>query len=486
MISRRLLIKERDPNKGASSYSERSRLFSYVALLASFDFIAAILSFFIPWFYRIGLYNNADSLQYPLAIALFLIIFFFLSFSENAYRESNFWHPRTSLYQSFKYTILTFGSLLVLAFLLKITSNFSRIWGVTWFLLFSSYIALSRFYVARLMRKLATRGIKISRAILVGDANTISSTCASLSSGKSYELDIVGALGDNFPPESGIRCLGGLGDIEKTIGRYDIDDVIIAAPWSSKDLIAEVVKRASRKAVNIYLAPEHQAPIAGTGAQKTLGTLSLMEIDRKPIERWQALLKRLEDIVLTLGTLAAIWPIMLITAILIKLESKGPVLFVQPRYGFNNELINILKFRSMYTDMSDQHAAQQTTEHDPRVTRVGRFIRKTSIDELPQLFNVLMGSMSLVGPRPHAKETKAAGRLFEDVVDNYAVRHRVRPGVTGWAQVNGWRGETDTEDKIRKRVEYDMYYIRNWSLTLDIFILIKTVYVVLFKTSEAY
>jgi lipopolysaccharide/colanic/teichoic acid biosynthesis glycosyltransferase len=177
---------------------------------------------------------------------------------------------------------------------------------------------------------------------------------------------------------------------------------------------------------------------------------------------------------------------MLITAIAVKLDSKGPVFFRQKRYGFNNEMIEVFKFRSMYTDQSDATAAKLVTKGDPRVTRVGRFIRKTSIDELPQLFNVVFsGNLSLVGPRPHAAHAKAQEQLYDQVVDGYFARHKVKPGITGWAQVNGWRGETDTEDKIQRRVEHDLYYIENWSVLFDLYILIMTP-VSLLKTENAY
>ena len=176
---------------------------------------------------------------------------------------------------------------------------------------------------------------------------------------------------------------------------------------------------------------------------------------------------------------------MVATAIAIRLESRGPILFRQKRYGFNNELIEVLKFRSMYVDRCDQNAANLVTRDDPRVTGVGRFIRKTSIDELPQLINVLRGELSLVGPRPHALHAKAADKLYDEAVEGYFGRHRVKPGITGWAQINGWRGETDTAEKIQKRVEYDLYYIENWSLLLDLYILVRTPFA-LVKTDNAY
>ena len=172
-------------------------------------------------------------------------------------------------------------------------------------------------------------------------------------------------------------------------------------------------------------------------------------------------------------------------AIAIRMESRGPILFRQKRYGFNNELIEVLNFRSMYTDMCDATASKLVTKDDPRVTPIGRFIRKTSIDELPQLFNVLSGELSLVGPRPHAVHAKAADRLYDEAVEGYFARHRVKPGITRWAQINGWRSETDTAEKIEKRVEYDLYYIENWSLIFDLFILARTP-LALLKSENAY
>lgn len=161
-------------------------------------------------------------------------------------------------------------------------------------------------------------------------------------------------------------------------------------------------------------------------------------------------------------------------AIAVKYYSRGPVLFRQKRYGFNIELIEVFKFRSMYTDMCDAAASKPVTKEDPRVTPVGRFIRKTSIDELPQLFNVLLGDLSLVGPRPNALAAKAGDELYNDVVKCCFKRHKVKPDITGWAQINGSRGKTDTREKIKKRVEFDLYYIENWSILYEFYILLKT------------
>ncbi len=213
--------------------------------------------------------------------------------------------------------------------------------------------------------------------------------------------------------------------------------------------------------------------------------MAMLDLVDKPLEAWGGIAKWLFDKVIATVALILLAPVMAAVAVIIRLDSRGPVFFRQKRYGFNNELVEVFKFRSMYTDMCDAAAAKLVTKEDPRVTPVGRFIRKTSIDELPQLFNVLLGDLSLVGPRPHALAAKAGDDLYDDVVKSYFKRHKVKPGITGWAQINGWRGETDTHEKIEKRVEHDLYYIENWSIVLDLYILLKTPFALL-KTENSY
>lgn len=216
-----------------------------------------------------------------------------------------------------------------------------------------------------------------------------------------------------------------------------------------------------------------------------VGNVPFLDIFDKPIADWDSVAKRAFDVVCASLLVILFCPIMLLTAPAIKVESKGPVLFRQERYGFNNEVIEVLKFRSMRHDMSDPQARQVVTRDDPRVTRVGRFIRRTSIDELPQLINVIRGDLSLVGPRPHAVNAHTGDRLWNDVVAGYFARHRVKPGVTGWAQINGWRGEVDAHEKIRQRVEHDLFYIENWSVLFDLYILALTP-IRLFTSENAY
>jgi exopolysaccharide biosynthesis polyprenyl glycosylphosphotransferase len=217
-----------------------------------------------------------------------------------------------------------------------------------------------------------------------------------------------------------------------------------------------------------------------------IGNVPVLDVFDKPIADWDVVLKICFDKVFGALALILVSPIMAAVALAVKLDSPGPALFRQRRYGFNNELIEVYKFRSMYVDQLDHGAKKLVTRDDPRVTRVGRFIRKTSLDELPQLFNVVFkGNLSLVGPRPHAITARAADHLYDEVVDGYFARHRVRPGITGWAQIHGWRGETDTPEKIQRRVEHDLYYIENWSILLDLYIIAVTPFV-LAKSDNAY
>jgi exopolysaccharide biosynthesis polyprenyl glycosylphosphotransferase len=205
------------------------------------------------------------------------------------------------------------------------------------------------------------------------------------------------------------------------------------------------------------------------------GGMPVTCVMRRPLTDWKLIGKELEDRILGLLILALISPILIVIAILIRLESPGPALFRQMRYGYNNRMIEVLKFRTMRNDMSDANAEKLTTRDDPRVTKLGAFLRRTSLDELPQFINVVRGEMSIVGPRPHARSAKAGGLLYHDAVAEYPIRHKVKPGITGLAQISGWRGETRTVEQIQRRVEHDIAYINNWSLLTDLKIIAMTV-----------
>jgi len=284
---------------------------------------------------------------------------------------------------------------------------------------------------------------------------------------------------------AGYPKLGTLEDLVTFARRTRVDTVILNLPVSAEQRLLQTLKTISVLPVDLRLPANATQIRFQPRTYSYVGDTPFIDIFDRPITDWGLVSKSVFDKTVATLALVLLSPVLMATAIAIKINSRGPVLFRQNRYGFNNELIEVFKFRSMYTDMADASADKLVTRYDPRVTPVGRFIRKTSIDELPQLFNVLRGDLSLVGPRPHALHAKAANQLYNEAVDGYFARHRVKPGITGWAQIKGWRGETDTPEKIQKRVEHDLYYIENWSLFLDLYILIRTPFALL-DTRNAY
>lgn len=248
-----------------------------------------------------------------------------------------------------------------------------------------------------------------------------------------------------------------------------IDDVYIAVPWSETETIDLCVEAFLNTPIAIHLAPERVLDRFDQVAISRVGAMASLELTR-PMSTASLFTKRIFDLALAALGLVALAPLFLVVAAAIRLDSPGPVFFLQTRYGFNQRRFRIVKFRTMRT-YADSADVPQAVRHDPRVTRLGRWLRRTNIDELPQLMNVLAGQMSLVGPRPHAVPHN---RAFERRIALYARRHNVRPGITGWAQVNGLRGETDTDEKMRRRVEHDLYYIDNWSMLFDVRIILRT------------
>ncbi|WP_051987552.1 exopolysaccharide biosynthesis polyprenyl glycosylphosphotransferase [Bosea sp. UNC402CLCol] len=251
-----------------------------------------------------------------------------------------------------------------------------------------------------------------------------------------------------------------------------IDAVLILFGSDNMEVVSNAVEELSELPVRIQLLPVELAELMRRSRVGTYGHLRVLELFCGPCSLRDRFLKRSFDIVVASALLVMLWPLFAVVAALIKLETRGPVLFRQTRHGFNNEPIQVLKFRSMTTFDDAHDEFRQAVRNDPRVTRVGRVLRRTNIDELPQLMNVLRGEMSLVGPRPHAV---AHNHMFADQIRRMFRRHNVKPGITGWAQVNGLRGETDTFEKMQKRIEHDLYYVDNWSFFFDLKIMIMTV-----------
>jgi putative colanic acid biosynthesis UDP-glucose lipid carrier transferase len=268
-----------------------------------------------------------------------------------------------------------------------------------------------------------------------------------------------------------------IADLSSMSWRDQIDEVVIVLPCVAQSHVALLIEEISILPVDIWLCPAQlNVPILGT---HRFGTLSLLQVRSQPIRDWAFLTKSALDYAFSIVGLVLLAPVMLAAALAIKLDSRGSVLFKQRRHGFNHRIIHVYKFRTMRVK-EDGASIEQVRKDDERVTRVGRFLRRTSIDELPQLLNVLRGEMSLVGPRPHAV---AHNQFYREQVKHYAHRHCVKPGITGWAQVHGFRGPTEDPEKMRQRIAMDLYYIDNWSIWMDLKVLAMTPFVVLFHRS---
>lgn len=358
-----------------------------------------------------------------------------------------------------------------------------------WFVASLMAFGVERLLMLALFRYWMRSGQYLQAAVILGATENGIRLAEFMQRHADIRSGLIGFIDDrieHLPQQvAGLPLLGDSHELERLVREERITQVLVALSWAAESRIEQTVRELRRLPVNVLLVPDMQAFRHARNRITQVAGLPMFNVSERPLDGWSPLIKRLEDLVLASLALVLTLPAMLLIALAIRLDSPGPVLFRQKRYGYNNKLIEVFKFRSMYCDKADANASRQTTRNDERITRVGRFIRRTSLDELPQLFNVLLGSMSMVGPRPHATATKAAGILFEDAVKEYTARHRVKPGITGWAQINGYRGETDTLEKIEKRVEFDLQYIENWSIWFDLYILFRTLPAVLF-TREAY
>ena len=378
----------------------------------------------------------------------------------------------------------------IIAFLAKIGDHYSRIWAGTWYL--SGLIAFTAFRLAmaRFVRRWTQSGRLERRAVIVGGGDAAAKLIGALEAQRDNDIRICGVFDDRKDDRSpdvvaGYPKLGTIGELVEFGRIARIDMLIVSLPVTAENRLLQLLRRLWVLPVDIRLSAHANKLRFRPRSYSFVGTVPLFDVFDKPIADWDHVAKRAFDIFFATLAFVALSPVMVAAAIAIRLESPGPVFFRQKRYGFNNDLIEIFKFRSMYAEQTDPKADKLVTRDDPRVTRVGRFIRKTSIDELPQLFNALRGELSLVGPRPHATNAKADSKLYENVVDGYFARHRVKPGITGWAQVNGWRGGTDNREQIEQRVKHDLYYIESWSILLDLYILFVTPFR-LFQTEHAY
>ena len=373
-------------------------------------------------------------------------------------------------------------------FVLKLSDQFSRLWLITWGAASMVGLCALRMVAAHKAERLSQNG-RLTKNIAIVGASEPGLELATQLGQQRPGIHLVG-LFDQLQAltQCQLRSIGALAGrvvvhelvaLDELLCRGRVDEVIIAFPLHNSAKILELARRFHPYPVSLrVLAPEGYEHFRVLDSFR-YGEIMTFCVMNQPLDDVAVVIKWLEDQVIASLCLLLALPLMLPIAGMIKLDTKGPVLFKQKRLGVNNRPFDLLKFRTMYVEHTDPLGRRLTQAGDLRVTRVGRFLRKCSLDELPQLINVLRGDMSLVGPRPHPLAASAAGVAYRRAVSEYLVRHRVKPGMTGWAQVNGWRGETTTIEQIRRRVEHDLYYIENWSLSFDLLILGRTAFTVL-------
>ena len=371
-------------------------------------------------------------------------------------------------------------------FILKVSDSVSRLWLGTWSITSALALCGFRLLIASAAKRLKQNG-RLTKNVAIVGASEMGHQLAVELVQERQGTRVIGI----FDERRSRFVEGGNSNtkVHRLLALYEllcrgrVDEVVITIPPPASDRILELSHRFHPFPVSLrVLAPEGYENFQVLDSRR-YGAIGTFRVMSKPLDEVAVLVKRVEDLAIATFCLLLTLPLMLVIAMVIKLDSRGPVFFRQKRLGANNLPFDLLKFRSMYAEQTDPLGQQLTRAGDSRITRVGRFLRMTSLDELPQLINVLRGEMSVVGPRPHPLAASAAGVSYARAISEYPIRHRVKPGITGWAQVNGWRGETTTIEQIRRRVEHDLYYVENWSLTFDIFILGRTVLAVLSRAN---
>ena len=446
-------------------------------LILALDAIVILTAAFVTFLVTTGGYVS-DPEHYAAAVAFVSLTALMLLNFGGLYRFDAILRPLAYADHLLIAFATTFLFMLAAAFSLKISSDFSRVWTIAFAVSATVGTMTARSLIALVFRQMEARNVFARNIVLVGAGAQAEKLLRHMKTNKPRFATVKGIFTSGNPIELGPEypILGCERELAQYVRTNRVDDVIICAPWSDDERIMDMMGTLRELPVNVYLASDLIGFRLGLRTPPDhFVQMPMVEVMGRPLSGWGGFQKAVIDYVLGTTLLILTLPLMLLIAIAIKLDSPGPVLFRQDRYGFVNRVFSCYKFRSMTVSGAVQQTVQATRD-DPRVTRTGRFLRRFSLDELPQLFNVLGGTMSLVGPRPHAVDHN---EKYAQLIRGYFARHRVKPGLTGWAQVNGFRGETRTIDAMQSRVKYDSQYVENWSLLFDLKILIMTLVVCL-------
>jgi Undecaprenyl-phosphate glucose phosphotransferase len=459
--------------EGAHRRDRAANARAYFSLLAAATDAAAIIvsALLIGWAYHLVALGEQPLNENLLQVGSVITLFFVLpNMMRGEYAIGSFLDFRGHAGRTFQLWNIAFVAAIVLGFMTKTSMIFSR--GTVLLFYAGGFLALTagRYLLVRVVQIGSKTGTVAARRIfLVGFEEEVMSF-ATRHQPWNLGMEIVGV--QVIPRHEDLAAAAdALGEAVKRARISSPDDVFILMSWDSKAMIDTAIDRFLTIPASIHLGADPLLERFHDLRLSRIGTVASVQVIRRPMTYTDVALKRVFDVAASLVAMVLLAPLFIIAAIAVKLDSAGPVLFMQRRYGFNQQPFRIVKFRTMLT-MDDGDVVRQAAKADPRITRVGRILRRLNIDELPQLVNVLRGEMSLVGPRPHAL---AHDHEYERRIALYARRHNVKPGITGWAQVNGFRGETSTDEKMQGRVEMDLHYIDNWSMWMDISIIIQTV-----------
>jgi len=391
-----------------------------------------------------------------------------------SWRGQSMWKQAQAIFMAWGAVVLL---LITILFGLKVSSIYSRIWLFYWAGLGLLFVLLIRILVYGFLQFQRKKGRNIRYVILVGAGDLAKKVLSQMKESAWTGYKIVALFDDDVSLKGkmiqGCPVEGVIGEVKDYMSKHVLDEVWLVLPLRAEQRMKDLLFELRHFTVNIKLIPDIFGFSLLNHSMTEIAGLPAVNLSDTPMGGINRLIKEIEDRVLGLFIFILILPASIIIAVAIKLTSPGPILYKQKRHGWDGRVINVYKFRTMEVHEEDGGVVTQARKCDLRVTRVGAFLRRTSLDELPQFYNVLQGRMSIVGPRPHAVQHN---ELYKDQVDKYMLRHMVKPGITGWAQVNGYRGETDTLEKMKKRIEFDLYYIENWSLWFDLKIIMLTIF----------
>lgn len=469
---------------GEANRAKRSYKRSYfVNALKAYDILALLAAGYAAHYLRFGFQGEILPSE-QLFIYLSTIVTVLSLHMAGSYRSKPLMSINNQFSKMFAGCTGAVLTVLFFAFMSGMLKQYSRIWIGATIMTAGVLLLFNRVFVIRRCQRAIERRELVETIVIVGANDGAVRMIETITASRNSGISIVGVFDDRIlrpiPHSLLPRYLGTTDALLNHIRANRIDRVVVTLPWVASDRVDSLLKKFRTVPVRIDLVPNDVIWKFSSIAMERLGGVPIVTIANGRIDEQNGLWKRVEDIVVSSTMLLLLSPVLLMIALLIKLDSPGPVFFKQKRHGFNNEEFDVYKFRSMRVETVKPDHVVQATANDTRVTRFGKFIRRSSLDELPQLLNVFRGEMSIVGPRPHAVQHN---NQYSTMISEYLARHNVKPGITGWAQVNGLRGETDTPDKMRRRVESDLYYIEHWSLLLDMKIIVMTALTVWFQAT---